>query len=160
MHEDWISAKEVQADRFVENGRIVNITAAAVTIDPKLHANKTITLNRAAGIVATLPAALGTGDRYKFVVGTSVTSNADIIKVANAADVMCGVATLFQDGGDAMVGFAAGATADTVNMDGSTQGGLKGALVEVEDIATNLWHVRMIGDASGTEATPFAATVA
>ena len=159
MFEPWIEAKEVKAERFVETGRIVNVTAAAVSIQPEMHANKTITLNRAAGITATLPPASGSGDRYKFIVATSVTSNADIVKVANAADVMCGNAVLFQDGGDAVVGFAAGATADTINMDGSTQGGLKGAVIELEDIAANLWHVRMTSDASGTEATPFAATV-
>lgn len=137
----------------------INVTASTLTVDRDNHAGTIITLNRAAGCTATLPAAIGKGDVYEFVIGTSVTSNAYIVKVANSSDTMCGNAILFADGGDTVVGFAAGATADTVNMDGSTQGGLKGAHVTLKDIAANLWQVEYVSDASGTEATPFAATV-
>lgn len=141
------------------SARVVDCTASTLAVTVADHDGKTVTLNRAAGITATLPAASGSGAKFKFVVGTSVTSNADIIKVANSSDVMCGSSLLMQDGGDTVVGFAAGSTADTITMDGSTTGGLKGALVIIEDIAANLFHVHMVSDASGTEATPFSATV-
>ena len=42
---------------------------------------------------------------------------------------------------------------------GTTTGGITGARCKVIDIAANLWHVEVISDASGTEATPFSATV-
>lgn len=144
---------------IVPQTRIVDATAATLTVTRDAHAGRTVTLNRAAGIAVTLPAATGSGDVYRFVVGTSVTSNTTTIKVANASDVMSGTAILFADGGDTVVGFAAGATDDTITMDGSTKGGLKGAHVTATDIAANLWHVHYVSDASGTEATPFSATV-
>lgn len=140
-------------------GRILDVTASTLAVSEETHEGLTVTLNRAAGIAVTLPAASGGGARYRFIVGTSVTSNSTTIKVANSSDTMCGTATLFQDSGDTVVGFAAGATADTITMDGSTTGGLKGAHVLITDVAANLWHVDYISDASGTEATPFSATV-
>jgi hypothetical protein len=136
----------------------VNVTSATVSVTPDSYAYRVITLNRAGGIAVTLPAATGSGDTYEFVVATTFTGSATI-KVANANDTMTGTAILFADGGDTTVGFATGATADTVTMDGSTTGGLKGANVVLKDIAANLWYVEYVSDASGTEATPFSATV-
>lgn len=138
---------------------VVDATAATLAVTAAAHGGRTITLNRAAGVTATLPAATGSGVRYKFVVATSVTSNADIIKVANSSDTITGTALLLQDGGDTVVGFQTGATDDTISLNGTTTGGLKGAHVVIEDIATNLWHAHLVSDASGTEATPFSATV-
>lgn len=160
MTEEWLRCRELQADRVVLLPRIIDATAAAFFVNEADHEGKTITLNRAAGIAVTLPPATGKGARYRFIVGTTITSNSTTIKVANASDVMCGNAILFLDGGDTVGGFAAGSTADTITMDGSTTGGLKGAVVEVQDVDVNLWHVHYVSDASGTEATPFSATVA
>lgn len=144
--------------RIATTDRVTNATAATLAITEADHEGQTITLNRAGGIAVTLPASTGGGARYRFLVGTTFTS-AGTIKVANASDTMAGNAILLADGGDTVVGFAAGATADTITLDGSTTGGLKGAMVEVQDIAANLWHVHYASDASGTEATPFSATV-
>lgn len=136
----------------------VNATAATLTITQAAHAGRTVTLNRAGGVAVTLPAASGTGSVYNFVVGTTFTT-AGTIKVANASDTMAGTAILFADAGDTVVGFATAATSDTITMDGTTTGGIKGAHVTVTDVATNLFHVYYVSDASGTEATPFSATV-
>ena len=143
-----------------------NATAATLTVDPTSHAGRVITLNRAAGIAVTLPAATGTGNVYTFVVGTTFTSDATI-KVASASDYMIGTALLFQDGGDTTVGFATANTgtvateSDTVDLfdTSNTTGGIKGARVELTDIASAIWHVHYVSDAAGTEATPFKVTV-
>lgn len=145
--------------RIIQTQRLVDVTASTLAVTESDHEGQTVTLTRAAGIAVTLPAATGSGARYRFIVAASVTSNSTTIKVANSSDTMTGLAFLQQDGGDTVVGFVTGATADTVTMDGSTTGGLKGAWAELEDIAANLWHVRYFSDASGTEATPFSATV-
>ena len=50
-------------------------------------------------------------------------------------------------------------TSDTITLDGSTKGGLKGWRVVCDDIAANTWAVMVMSEASGTEATPFSATV-
>lgn len=144
----------------VINGRPVvspaSITDAAVTITAA-YINRPITLNRAGGIAVTLPAASGTGDRYQFIVGTTFTTAGTIKVVGN--DIMTGLAILAQDGGDTSVMFETAADSDTVTMDGTTTGGLKGASVELIDIAADTWWVNYRSAATGTEATPFSATV-
>lgn len=143
----------------------VSVTGATVTLGAT-HIGRTTVLNRAAGIVVTLPAATGTGAKYKLVIGTTFTGAASVV-VPNATDYMIGTAVLFQDGGDTVVGFATANTgtvateSDTITLfaTGNTTGGFKGAIVELEDIASAIWNVRYISDAAGTEATPFSAGV-
>ena len=139
----------------------VNVTSATQILNSREHANRTITLNRAAGIAVTLPAATGSGDKYRFVVGTTFTANGTI-KVANASDTMTGHAILAQDSADTVVQFGTAADTDTLTFytgASNTTGGVKGAIVELEDVADNLWSVFYISEAGGTEATPFSATV-
>jgi hypothetical protein len=153
-----MSALTARNIRRLLSPKRVNLTATRVLTSAE-HAEKVITLNAAAGLTATLPAATGSGDTYTFVVGTTVTSNAALIKVANATDVMRGVAYVAQDGGDTMVAFEAGATADTIDMNGSTRGGIAGDKVVLIDIASGIWSAQVHSQATGTEATPFTATV-
>jgi hypothetical protein len=138
--------------------RIVNQTAATLTVTEALHDMKIVTLNRAAGIAVTLPAATGSGTVLKFITGTSVTSNTSTIKVVGD-DVMTGVAFLAADGGDTSVAFETAADTDTITLNGTTTGGIKGGCIELTDIAADTWWVRMVSSATGAEATPFSATV-
>jgi hypothetical protein len=118
-----------------------------------------LVVSAAAGLTLTLPAASGSGLDYEIVIGTTVTSNSVIVRVANSSDTMRGIAITAQDGGDTAVAFEAGATADTITMNGSTTGGLLGDRIILKDIAANLWSVNVIMAATGTEASPFSATV-
>ena len=138
---------------------IISATAATLTVTSAAHAGRTVLLDRAAGQAVTLPAATGTGNAYKFFVLTTVTSNSTTIKVADATDIMAGVAIVANDSDASASIFETAADSDTITFDGSTTGGLKGATVELQDVATNLWSVRVIGAATGSEATPFSATV-
>jgi len=138
--------------------RIVNATAATLTVTAASHEGKTITLNRAAGIAVTLPAATGSGDKYRFIIGTTVTSNTTTVKVVGN-DIMTGVALQAADGGSTINAWETAADSDTITFDGSTTGGIKGDIVELEDIAADTWSVKLVGAATGTEATPFSATV-
>ena len=147
----------MQALRQVMSRGLTNATAATLTVTAADHAGQVITFNRAGGIATTLPAATGSGNKYRFIVGTTFTSSATIKVVGN--DTMVGHAILLQDSADTAVAFEAGGTDDTVTMNGTTTGGLAGMEVELIDIATDLWFVKVIGGATGTEATPFSATV-
>jgi len=138
--------------------RPTNTTAATLAVTSNLS-GKVITLNRAAGIAVTLPAATGSGCNLKFFVGTTITSNTTTIKVANASDTMSGTSIALQDAADTVVGFETAADTDTITFNGTTTGGILGDMVELIDIATNKWFVRITGSASGVEATPFSATV-
>jgi hypothetical protein len=134
------------------------VTAASLTVTAAAHGGRTVVLNRAAGQAVTLPAATGSGNIYKFFVLTSITSNTTTIKVVGN-DTMAGLAIVANDGGDTASIFETAADSDTITFDGSTTGGIRGATVELQDVAADLWSVRVVGAATGIEATPFSATV-
>ena len=139
----------------------VNVTAATVTLGAT-HVGRMTTLNRAAGIAVTLPAATGTGNVYTLHVGTTFTGASTVkVNATPGTDVIQGTAMLFQDAADTIVGFATGATADTVDLlgTGNSTGGIFGATMVFVDSASGIWSLRYVSDAAGTEATPFSATV-
>ncbi len=124
------------------------LAGATLTLSQALHDGKTIAMPAACAI--TLPAASGSGSRYKLYQKIAATA---VTITATAAD-MYGVAWVLSDNSAAVLGYvAAGST--IITFDGSTKGGLKGHITELEDVATNLWQVRTMGAATGTEATPF-----
>jgi len=143
--------------QYFENYGIVTVTSATISITDEAHVGQRIVMNRAAGITATLPEATGSGNRYEFI-GAADASGSQIIKVADNTDVMMGVAYLGNDSAGASCFYTAD-TSDTITLDGSTRGGLKGWRVVLDDIAANTWAVVVMSEASGTEATPFSATV-
>jgi hypothetical protein len=138
---------------------LVSLTTATATVTAEAHSGRTVLLDRAAGQALTLPAATGSGNSYKFFVVTTITTNATTIKVADGTDVMAGVAIVANDGGDTASIFETASTSDTITFNGGTTGGIRGATVELQDVAPDLWSVRVIGAATDTEATPFSATV-
>lgn len=161
----WVKVDEAgdDADWILQRAQSnvpVSATASTLAVTSAAHAGKTIVLSLAAGIAVTLPAATGSGDEYKFVVGLTFTGAASIKVTGN--DVMKGTAVLFQDGGDAVVGFATAADSDTIDLlgTGNSTGGMIGGRYDLIDIAADTWSVRIVSDAGGTEATPFSATVA
>ncbi len=141
---------------------IVAVTASTLTITQALHHNKTMVLDRAAGIAITLPAAAA-GLHFRFIIKTTFTGAASIKSVAGA-DIMIGHATMGNDSDNTTVDWpaVAASTYDTIDMLGTSNstGGMAGQEIEILGLATNLWFVRIQGDAAGTEATPFQDTVA
>lgn len=139
--------------------QLVSVTAATVTLTAADHGGKLVALNRAAGVTVTLPAATGSGETFRIYVGTAVTSNADIIQVANASDTMVGHVLSTLAAGGTTFGETAGGTDDTITMNGTTTGGLVGSYVEITDWAANTWQVlgRLAG--SGTLASALSAAV-
>jgi len=134
---------------------------STLSLSKALHDGGIVKLDTLTGSVVTLPPALGTGFRCRFIVTVLATSNSHIVKVQNTTDVMRGIIAVL-DSDLATVnefGFAAGATADTITMDRTNTGSVTlGEWVEVEDIAAGIWAVH--GQLSGlAPATPFSATV-
>ena len=136
---------------------LVTVTAATVTLTAAAHAGRDVVLSRAGGIAVTLPAATGTGNKYRLIVAVTFTTDGTVKVVGN--DTMIGTCILFADGGDTVVGFAAASQNDTITLDGADTGGILGCTIELLDIAADLWQVVMVSDATGTEATPFSDTV-
>lgn len=130
---------------------------ASTTLKREQHSHRVLTLDAAAGLTVTLPAASGTGDEYEIVVGTTVTSNNYIVKVANANDTIKGGVSLSTD--IAGVNMLATGTDDTITMNGSTTGGLAGTCLRLKDVKANIWKLEGFLVTTGAEATPFSATV-
>lgn len=139
--------------------RLVLASAATLTVTLAAHDQKVIVLNRAAGVTATLPAAIGSGAVFRFTTGTAVTSNSNIIRVADNTDVMSGSIYVTDQAAGTGTEFNTLATSDTITMNGSTSGGLVGGILTLIDVALNLYvvHGNIIG--TGVEVTPFSATV-
>ena len=142
------------------------VLTATTTITAALHAGKTLNMAEVGGnalCTFTLPAATGTGDKYRFYVGVVNTSNY-VIKVANASDTIDGQVIVQNDtteGGTAsVIGWKATGTDDTITLNGTTTGGVSiGDYVELTDLIANQYVVSGMLQASGTEASPFSATV-
>jgi hypothetical protein len=138
--------------------RIVNLTAATLAVTEAAHDNKIVTVNKADGSTLTLPAATGSGTKLHFIVGTTITSVGLIIQVTGN-DTMTGFAFVCNDTDASVSGFETSADTDTITLNGTTTGGIKGDSVELVDIAADLWWVRVNSSATGSEATPFSAAV-
>lgn len=142
------------ASEYKPNLGVVTITAAT-TLSPDAYAGRTINLNSTTGRIVTLPAATGSGATYTIVVGATVSSGSHVIAAAGT-DVIQGVVSVATDAAGVTIPTAA--DTDKITMNGSTTGGVRGSLVEVQDIASGIWSVRGSLVSTGAEATPFSAT--
>lgn len=140
-------------------GPPLRVDDAAFSVSRLKHHNRTVLLSRAAGQAIALPPAIGDGTKLRFVVETTITSNATVFSAARAADVMAGVAMNAADAGNTVVAFETAADSDTISLNGGTTGGIRGDVIELEDVADGLWSVNIRGAGTGTEATPFSAAV-
>jgi hypothetical protein len=155
--------KSIKAERFDLQNRVVDATDATLAVTAHAHEGKIITLNRAAGVTATLPAATGSGHKYTFIIGTTATSNANVIEVANSTDVMDGSLNIQADtdvDGTTKV-WMAEVGDDTMTFAGAaTTGGIVGGRIECIDYASGFWTCTAYTiSGGGSEATPFSAAV-
>lgn len=154
-----VNATAAEINRVTDaSARVIAVTAATLAVTEATHDGTTIVLDRAAGITLTLPAATGSGARIRIVNKTTVTSNNHIVQVVGD-DTMTGTAWMANDVDGTVSGFETAADSDTITMNGSTKGGLKGDVIQLEDIAADLWSVQCFLQGTGTEATPFSAAV-
>lgn len=124
------------------------------------HEGKIIALDTATGSVVTLPASTGGGAVYRFLVTVTATSNSHVIKVANASDEMRGYVVQDSDTATAPNIWWAADNDDTITLNRTTTGlAAQGEYFEIVDAVLNHFFVRGYSQASGTEATPFSATV-
>lgn len=144
------------------------VAAGATKTLTSVNDKQTVKLDTAAGSVVTLPAATGSGVKFKFLVTVLATSASHKIQVANASDFMVGLINGSRvDSGNAILGFAAAnsgtvaTNSDTITLNRTTTGSVSvGEWVDVEDVAANTWAVNGMLSATGAAfATPFTAAV-
>lgn len=128
---------------------------SSLTLVAATHGDKTIALDTLAGTTITLPAATGSGVKFRFVVTVAPTSNQHRINVVGN-DAFFGAIFGAQDGGATVEAWEAAADSDQINLNGTTTGGLKGDWIEIEDMVADGWSVRGLISQTGVQATPFA----
>ena len=143
---------------LLENGPELLTITASITMT-KGYNGALVVINAAAGLTVTLPPSDGGNARYRFLIGTTVTSNNVIIKVANTTDAFLGQSMMVSDDPATVKGFIAASGDDTITLNGSTKGGFLGDQIEIVDIERGKFAVRITGKQTGTEATMFSATV-
>lgn len=116
-----------------------------------------VVLDRAAGIVVTLPSPV-VGMQFTFLVSVSLTSNAYKV-ITNAASVFLVGGVIMGDVTVAQSGDyfeADGTTIVALSADGATKGGLIGERFTVTCISSTQWAIEGVCHGAGTLATPFA----
>jgi hypothetical protein len=133
----------------------------STTLNAHTHGGKTIVLNDPdAALTITLPAATGSGVKFRIVVG-EVNTDSHVIQVTGD-DTMDGniLTNSTGDTPDLAQFWPTAADSDTITLNGTTTGGAAiGDVIDLEDIASNQWRVLGFTTSSGTEATPFSAAV-
>lgn len=156
-----INATAAEINRACDvSARMVTL-AGSTSITEATHDSKVLLLTgTGSAFTQTLPAATGSGARFRFVVGAVNTSN-HLIKVTGD-DVMYGniITNSTGDTPDLAQPWPTAVDSDTITLNGTTTGGAAvGDFVELIDIAADKWFVYGVTTSSGTEATPFSATV-
>ena len=145
---------------------VENLTAATKTVTAA-DTGTTFLLNRAGGIVVTLPTAAA-GLKYKFIVGTTFTGTFSI-DGATANDIFTAASTIIISDKDApgtvsLKQFHAdGSDDDKMVMDADTKGRFVGGVIDCLGIATGgqgsataVWQMNGFTFGDGSLATPFA----
>ena len=133
------------------------ITAGSTYTIPASQVTATVLLSAVAGSTVTLPAATGSGNRYRFVVTATTTSNAHKILAASSSDFINGLA-IGENAGTAKAFASAAATNHSIQMPfagSQPSGGFIGDWFEVTDVSPNLWQVNGMYQAGTTPTTPF-----
>ena len=133
---------------------VVDITAATYAVSDN-QSGTVFTLNRAAGIVVTLPTAAA-GLDYTFIVGTTFTG-AGQINTQNTSDLYSGFAQIFDPATatDVNTFIPDASNDDTIDLGTAGQGWLVGGIIRLKAITAAVWHCEAFLHGDGTLATPF-----
>jgi len=133
---------------------VSSITSATKSVE-STDSGTIFTLNRAAGIVVTLPTAVA-GYNYTFIVGTTFTG-AGQINTDNASDLFSGFAQIFDPATatDVNTFIPDGSDDDTIDLGAATQGWLVGGVIRLVATSASVWHCEAFLHGDGSLATPF-----
>lgn len=157
---DGVLATAAEINRAADVSTRMIAAGGTLAMTEAAHDGKIIAMDTATGSVVTLPASTGGGAVYRFLVTVTATSNSHVIKVANATDEMRGYVIQDSDTATAPNTWWAADNDDTITLNRTTTGlAAQGEYFEIVDAVLNHFFVRGYSQASGTEATPFSATV-
>ena len=133
---------------------VSSITSATKSVE-STDSGTVFTLNRAAGIVVTLPTAAA-GYNYTFIVGTTFTG-AGQITADNASDLLSGFAYVFDPATatDNNTFIPDGSDDVTIDLGSAAQGWLVGGIIRLVATSAAVWHCEAYLHGDGSLATPF-----
>ncbi len=154
-----LSNKTLAATTTVVAPTPASITGATA-LTAALHANRISLLNAVAGGQVDLPAATGTGNRYRLQVIAALTSASWVFRTNVATGDRFTGGVFIDDTGDtgavaAAAFFPAGASDEVLTMAFSATLGTIGTFVEFIDVATGIWAVEGYLGGSADPATPW-----
>jgi hypothetical protein len=151
-------------------GNVVTVSASTLTLDPASHAGRILNIT-ATTTTITMPAAIATADAngtgpgsdpntlnnmgavYSFYIPAAATA----IKVLTpASNFMIGSVNLGVASGADTLFTANGTTTRSVNLNGTTTGGIAGSFFTLVGVSSGVYLVQGTLIGSGTVATPFA----
>lgn len=136
---------------YMSNYGVYEFTGSTLAVTAAGFAGQTIVSNLAAAQAITLPAATGSGNKYRIYVQTTKTGNLTI--TTNGSDDLVGALEVTTDASGTP--FLSDGTDTIITMNGTTTGGVKGSYVDLQDVATATWLVSGRLVSTGVEATPF-----
>lgn len=140
------------------SARVVAVAAAstALALTETLHAERLVLLPviTGAGLTITLPAATGTGNKY--TIANNGVQTVSVTVTALAGDIMTGLARGWHLTAGANDAFAPTAADIKYTFNVTTTGGDGGDIMELWDVATDNWFVKVDFFGSGTLETGFA----
>ena len=148
---------QLQGKKNVSNSSSLGTAATILLRELPEGDRRLFPLNLAAGQAITLPFATGKGSCYRLFVGTTYTGSTTIVTQSGnnpktgARDAFYGSVAV---GGTTTGQFGATGSSHTITMNGTTQGGLAGSYIEIEDVAPGIWRIDGTFNGSGTVVTP------
>lgn len=151
---------DIVVDKIRARKNIISGSGATASLS-EADSGSLVLMDRAAGIVFTLPAACKIGTTFDFIVTTTVTSNAyKVITGAGTELLIGGYTSVDTDSANALAFFTGnGSTHVAVNMTAAGSnalGGIQGTKLRFEKVSATLWEVTGIVECGGTPATAFA----
>jgi len=146
-----VSTATLTLDDVTYAGRIMNITAATTTITlPALNASAD---PASAGPGSDPNSPNNLGIEYRFFLPTAATA----VKVITAAsNFLLGSASIAASASTDTTFFANGTTIRSINLDGTTTGGIAGSYFTITAVTATQWLIQGVLLGSGVIATPFA----
>lgn len=141
------------------NATPVNTTATSYALTAAVNGNRTLTVSGTPCVI-TLPASTGSGVKYRVLLETAATATQTTITASgnSDADVMQGWVHALTTASAGVIGFGTTATSNTVSLNGTTSGGVKGSTWEFEDAVAGTYRVFGVDAPTGTTVTPFSHT--
>ena len=143
--------KSVRLDRLERDVQL--ISATTTTLSGPKQGIQYLRTTIAATQTINVPAATGKSGGFNIFIGVTATGN-KVIKSAGTT-VIQGVAVMA--GGTAGT-FGTAADTNTITLNGSTTGGVIGTLIELRDVAPNVYSVKVHSIGTGIQTTCFSNT--